>query len=422
MFSNWASVTFKSLRYRDYRVLWTGTTIAFLAFMMSSVVQSLVAYDLTGKNGAVGLVAVGMGLSTILVSPFGGVIADRVSKRRLLLIGQTAIGLNFASVGLLILTGHITIVALVVSTFVMGTVFSFIGPARQAWIGDLLPGAALPNGIALQQVAMTGTRIFGPFLASGLAGLAIVGTGGTYLFMGALFAFVVASLVLLPPTTPRAAREGVSILGDMKLGVTHIAERPRLMLLTLSFIVMIMGGYSYFVVLPGFLENQLGRSSGDIGWLLGVSAVAGLAVTIGLAGMASSRFAWRLMLLGGLVLGVSLVLLSAVSGYGQALGVMLLVGAGSGAFQMLNNALVMQECDQAFYGRVMSITMLAWGFNGLAGYPFGALADASGERATLLLMGAIVTAATVVTAILSVALGKRVSGAVVRVASVASGE
>ena len=422
MFSNWASVTFQSLQHRDYRVLWLGTTIAFLAFMMSSVVQSLVAYDLTGENAAVGLVAVGMGLSTILVSPFGGVIADRVSKRRLLLIGQSLLGINFLVVGVLIKTDHITVAALVASTFVMGTVFSFIGPARQAWIGDLLPTADLPNGIALQQVAMTGTRIFGPFFASGLAGIAIIGTGGTYLFMGGLFAFVVFSLVLLPPTTPRAHREGVSILGDMKLGLTHMSERPRLMLLAISFIVVIMGGYSYFVVLPGFLENELGRDSRDIGWLLGVSAVAGLAVTIGLAGMANSRHAWRLMLLGGLTLGLSLMLLSVVSGFGQALGAMLLVGAGSSAFQMLNNALVMQECDRAYYGRVMSITMLAWGFNGLAGFPLGELADATDERTTLLLMGAIVLAATIVTGFFSAALSRREPALHARVATVAGGE
>ena len=135
-----------------------------------------------------------------------------------------------------------------------------------------------------------------------------------------------------------------------------------------------------------------------------------------------SLHAWRLMLLGGLVLGISLMLLSVVSGFGQALAVMLLVGAGSSAFQMLNNALVMQECDRAFYGRVMSITMLAWGFNGLAGYPFGALADASGERTTLLLMGTIVVSATVVTALLSVALSRRTPTPSRRVATVGSSE
>ncbi|MBA4180611.1 MAG: hypothetical protein C0506_08500 [Anaerolinea sp.] len=422
MISSWVEATFKALQHRDYRMLWIGTTVAFLAFMMSSVVQSLVAFDLTGKNGAVGLVAVGMGVSTILVSPFGGVIADRMSKRRLLLVGQSLIGINFATVGLLIVTDHITIGALVASTFVMGTVFSFIGPARQAWIGDLLPGDDLANGIALQQVSMSGTRIIGPFLASGLAGLAIVGTGGTYLFMGGLFAFVVFTLALLPRTQPRPHRQGVSLMGDMKLGVAHMVERPRLLLLSLSFIGMVMAGYSYFVVLPGLLENELNRDSGDIGWLLGISAVSGLAVTVGLAGMASSRHAWKLMLGGGMVLGVSLALLSLAETFSQALGAMLLVGAGSSAFQMLNNALVMQESDQAYYGRVMSITMLAWGFNGLAGYPFGRLADASGERATLLLMGTLVVSATLITAAFHAALSRRQPAGVVAVATVAGGK
>lgn len=422
MISKWAHTTFQSLGSRDYRMLWVGTTVSFLAFMMSSVVQSIVAYELTGTNKAVGLVAVGMGVATLLISPFGGVIADRVSKRKLLFIGQTIIGLNFGAVGTLIITGQITLAALVASTFVMGAVFSFIGPARQAWIGDLLPGDQLPNGIALQQVSMTATRIFGPFLAAGLAGLAFIGTGGTYLFMGALFGLVVFTLVLLPPTQPRAHKEGVTMLGDMKLGVTHMTQRPRLLLLSLSFIGMIMAGYSYFVVLPGFLENELGRDPKHIGLLLGISAVSGLVVTIGLASLAASRHAWTMMLAGGLILGVSLVLLSMASSFALALGAMLLVGAGSSAFQMLNNSLVMQESDPAYYGRVMSITMLAWGFNGLVGFPFGILADAAGERMTLLAMGLLCVLVTGLTALFHASLRRREPVRPMAVATVAGGE
>ena len=109
MISNWFQDTFQSLRNPRYRTLWMGTTVAFLAFMMSSIVQSIVAFDLTGKNGAVGMVALGQGLATIVISPFGGVIADRVSKRKLVLIGQTIIGLNFLVVGILVVTDTITI-------------------------------------------------------------------------------------------------------------------------------------------------------------------------------------------------------------------------------------------------------------------------------------------------------------------------
>src|SRR5688572_26697222 len=107
MISAWASRTFLALRNPQYRILWAGTTLSFLAFMMSSIVQSVVAFDLTGKNGAVGFVALGMGVATIVVAPFGGVVADRVSKRKMLLIGQCVIGVNFLAVGVLIVTDQI---------------------------------------------------------------------------------------------------------------------------------------------------------------------------------------------------------------------------------------------------------------------------------------------------------------------------
>lgn len=407
MMRRWSTTTFKSLEHPEYRVLWAGSTLAFLAFMMSSVVQSVVAFDLTGKNGAVGFVALGMGVATILVSPFGGVIADRVSKRRLLLIGQTTMGLNFIGVGLLIVTDHITIPALVVSTFLMGAVFAFIAPARQAWIGELLPREALPNGIALQQVAMTGTRIAGPFIAGGLIAISVIGTGGTYLFMGALFALVVLTLAQLPGTKNRGDAKRPSVMGDLMLGVRHVTERPRLVLLTLAFMGMIAAGYSYQVILPGFLSNDLARDQKDIGWMLGVGAIAGLAVTVGVASLAGSKHAWRLMLGSGVILGVALVLLAASSNFALALGAMLLVGGGSSGFQLLNNALVMQESDPAFYGRVMSITMLAWGLNGLAGFPFGLLADAVGERQTLFVMGVLVLGVSVATALVQGVLNRR---------------
>jgi MFS family permease len=421
MISAWAHNTFKALKYREYRILWIGTCFSFLAFMMSSVVQAVVAFDLTGKNGAVGFVSLGMGIATILVSPFGGVVADRFSKRRMLFFGQTIIGLNFAIVGVLILTDRITILALAGSTLVLGLVFSFIGPARQAWVGELVPRHDLPNGIALQQGGMTATRIFGPFIAGGLIALSFVGTGGTYLFMGGLFAIVVFTLTLLPSSKP-VARGNRSFFADMGLGVTHIRERPRLMLLALSFIGVIMAGFSYFVVLPGFLENQLGRKTEDMAFLLGISAISGFAVTIFLAGFAGSKHAWTLMMSGGVVLGASIWLLAISPTFAAALGAMFLVGAGSSAFQLINNALVMKEADPAYHGRVMSVTMLAWGANSLVAYPFGTLADRIGERETLLVMGSGVVVVTLTTWVFALALGRREASEPVQVATVAGAE
>ncbi len=395
MFSRWAHETFFALRYSNYRTLWIGTTLAFLAFMMSWIVQAVVAFDLTGKNAAVGIVGLGQGVSQIAIAPFGGVLADRVSKRKLLLIGQSTMGFTFAIVGVLVLTDNITIPLLLVSTFVMGVVFSFIGPARQAWIGELLPPNVMGNGIALQQVAMTATRVLGPMIAGLLVGWSFVGPGGAYLFMAGIFIIVVATLLSLPPTKSTAKR-GSSVKGDFVLGYQHVSQKPRLKLLVLSFIGVVIAGYSWQVLLPGMLENELNIDPEKVGWLVSSSAVSGLAVTLLMASKAGSPSAWKLMYIGAVMIGVALLLLAATPSYFAAIGIMLILGAGTGAFQMLNNSLIMQESDPQYFGRVMALTFMAWGFNGLFGLPFGMLADAVGERQTLYLMGSLVCAVTIV--------------------------
>lgn len=411
MFSRWAETTFGALRYRDFRILWIGSAVSFLAFMMSFVVSSVVAFDLTGKNAAVGLVGLGQGVASILLNPIGGVVADRVSKKLLVLGAQAAIGVTFLITGILIIGDWITIPLLVGSMFMLGVVFAFIGPARQAWLGDLVPREAMPNAVALQQISMTGTRIIGPLTAGILVGLAFVGAGGTYIFMGSLFAFVIATTLMLPRTQARKDPVRRSVVGDMKLGFSHVGERPRLALLVLTFIGVVILGFSWQVLLPGLLEHELDRSPTDVGWLMTSSAVAGLAVTLGMAGFAGTRHAWRIMFGAAMALGLSLVLLGLAPGYVAALAVMLGVGAGGGVFQMLNNSLVMQECDQQFFGRVMSLTMMAWGFNGLAGLPFGYMADEMGERETLILMGVLVVVASIVAAMVHTTIDRRASRA-----------
>jgi MFS family permease len=328
MIRNWADQTFAALRHRDYRVLWIGTSVSFLAFSMSWVVQAVVAYDLTGKNGSVGIVSLGMGVSMLVVGPFGGVFADRMSKRGMLIWGQVVLAAVFGATGVLILGDAISIPLLVLSTFLMGLVFSFIAPARSAWTGELLEGPLLANGVALQQVAMTATRIVGPFLAGAIVAVPAFGTGGGYVVMGALMLLVVVTLAKMPPSAAPLPGERPSPLADMKEGLAHVGSRPRLALLCACFIAVVLAGYSYQVVLPGLLENELGRESSDMAWLLGMAGIAGLLGTVGAAGVAGGSHAWPVQLAGGLSLGVGLLLMGVVPSFGLALPTMLLVGLG----------------------------------------------------------------------------------------------
>jgi MFS family permease len=185
---------------------------------------------------------------------------------------------------------------------------------------------------------------------------------------------------------------------------------------------VIMFGFSYQVVLPGLLENELGHDAKDMGLLFFAGALSGLVITLAIASKASGPHAWKMMIVGGLVLGASLAFTAVAATFWQAMITMFVAGAGASVFQLLNNSLIMQNSDRDYYGRVMSLTMMAWGLNGLVGWPFGLLADAVGERQTIFLMATLVIAVTVATMLIHVSLGRRTESPAAAVPSPVGGK
>lgn len=353
-----------------------------MAFGMMSVVQGVVAFHLTGKNGAVGFVSLGQGVAMLFLSPVGGALSDRVSKRRLLLFAQGSIGVMFGIIALLIFTDTLTIWILAGCTLVLGCLFAFMGPTRQAWIGDLLKGPELAHGVALQQLMMNATRIVGPLLAGALLAASFIGTGGVYVAMAGTFALVVAVLALMKPTPPIPKTVPTSILGDLREGLGYIASNSEVRLLTLVFAGVVLSGFSYQTIMPGFLENELGHPASQLGLIFGTTAVGGIVTSLFLS-MRPPRQPAMLMLGFGAALSGSLFLLAMAPTFVVALLVASLVGAASSGFQMLNNVTLMQKTSPRFFGRVMSLTMMAFGLQNIFSYPVGAIADKIGERETL---------------------------------------
>lgn len=156
--------TFAAFASRDFRLLWSGSLLSVTAFMTSFYLIPAVGYALTDSYLMASIAAMGSGISQVLLGPFGGVIADRYPKKPLVLAGQIAPGLIIAGVGVLIVTGAITIPLLVGATLLMGMAFSVMGPARQAWVGELMPGNLLANAVALQQLAMNIAQVTTPVL------------------------------------------------------------------------------------------------------------------------------------------------------------------------------------------------------------------------------------------------------------------
>jgi MFS family permease len=381
------SRTFSALEHRPYRMLWSGSMLATTAFMMSFMLVPTVAFEISGSNEAAGLAQMGQGIAMLLVSPLGGVIADRVRKKPLVLAGQSIPASMIVLVGFLILTDRITVPLLMVATLIMGLGFSFMGPARQAWVGELVPSRSLPNAIALQQIAQNIAQVAAPLCVAVLLGH-VFNLGAMYLFMAALFV-VVLPLTLRLPNTPTVPKKRLPIRTDLAAGVRYVWSDLRLRTLWLGFVGLVVCGFAFQTLLPGLLRNELHRPTTDIGPIFLSIAIAGLVVNIPLAGIVGSRWAWPTLLLMGFVMSLGFLTLAAAPTYVVAIAAGIPLGIGRAGFMLVTSALLMTSAEPRYHGRVMSLMMMGFGSQALLAPLWGFLADHIGVRQTLLIVGAV---------------------------------
>lgn len=393
---SWLDTTFAALRLRSFRLLWIGTVCGHLAFFISTVVQSVVAFDLVGNNTAVGTVVFAQGIAMLLLGPLGGAIADRWPKRMLIASAQVIPAAVFATLALAMATESISLALITAGALLIGATFAFLGPARQAFVVEIVPDAARGNAVALMQVASTASQVLGPGVAGVLLYWSFAGAAGAYAVMSGLYVAACVLLFLLPRSRMRPDAHETHVLADVAEGVRYVWQRRALRHLVLLYISVIMLGFPYVTVLPGLLENQLGRPAQAYAFLSLTSAAGALVSSVLVARYADHARARLLFVAMGLLFGVSLFALAGSPSYRLAAGAVFCVGCGFGGFMTLNGALIVRGTDPAFFGRVMALTMLAFGAFGLMGLPVGLLADALGERSALMLMSACVCATVAV--------------------------
>lgn len=390
--------SFSAFSYRPFAILWIGSLTSITAFFMSTVVQAIVAFDLTGQNSAVGLVLLGNGISSAVLGPFGGAVADRISKKLVNVIGQTVTMVVFLVIGVLLAADRIELWHLVVGSFFTGASFAFIGPARQAWVAELFDPDLRGNAIALNQVALNAARIWAPAIGGFMVSWAVVGAEGAYFVMVALYVIAQVTLIWVPAAQPSPNPNRPSVFGDIAAGVRYVAGEPRLRWMLTLFFLLILLGLSSTTVLPGLLENELDRDVEEFGILQTANAIGGLIASLAVASIAGSPRALTIYGVGGILGGVGLALTGLAPSFLIVLLPMFLFGLGLGAFQTLNSAIIITESDPAYFGRVSSLTFLAFAGFLIVSYPVGLLADAIGERPTLVILGLLSIAAVIVVA------------------------
>ena len=387
--------TFESLGIPDFRWLWASSMTSFAAMNMQMVARVWLVLRLTDNSPlAVTLVTISFALPVMFVSVIAGALADRIPRRWLMIVGQSANALVTLAIATLDLTGIVAFWHLMVAGVVNGSLMALNMPSRQALVSEIVPEDRLMNGIALQNSAMNATRIAGP-AAAGLL-IKFIDTWGVFYLVAAIYGLSVLSVVPMRAGREVSSRSGRGMTGDVKAGFRYALGDTVLRSLILMAFIPVLFGFSYYVLMPAWAKEVLNVDSDDLGVLMmtmGIGALAGSLLVAGLKDMRSRG----LMLLGCcLVWGISLAAFAQTTSYVLALPLLLVVGLASSVFMSLNMTLLQTHADPEMRGRIMSIGMMTFGMMPLSAVPFGVLAEQTGTPFALMLSGLMLMGFTVV--------------------------
>ena len=385
--------TFSSLANRDYRNLWLGMLLMMGAMQMLMLAQSYLIYDLTGSPSLLGLINSSFAIPLLILGLFAGATADRLEGKQIILIGQSGATLSSLAIAVIIATGTVTWVHLLVGSMVLGACMSFLMPARQAIIPQIVGEENLTNAMALNAAGMSATTLLAPALAGAL--YAAWGPAFTFFVISALFFVSVLLTGLLPKLKVAAGRAKSSMAGDIGAGLSYVRRSPLVLVLMVTGLATALFAMPFRMLMPIFVVEIYDRGPDAMGLMvsgLGLGSLAG-ALFIAAAG------AWKrgLMLIAGIfVTGIGLILVALVPFYAVALGLMVLMGLGDGARMTLNQALIIEVADPPFRGRVMSIFMMNFALMPLAVLPAGVAAEFLGAQIVIAVLAALLLASGMV--------------------------
>ena len=362
--SSWRH-TFASLSDPDFLRLWIGMLLLWGGFQMQAITRGFLVYEMTGSAKILGLVGAGGSLPFLVLGPFAGAIADRVERKRLIQIGHGAVGVVRLLVAVSITTGTVSWVILLVASMLQGALVCFMLPAGQALVPQIVGRDKLSNAIALNAAGMSTASLVGPALGGVL--YAIVGPDGVYYAIGSMALVSMALTISIPRTVGAAKRSHSSVLADIKAGLSYMRATPVVLVLLAIGVANAHLTAPLSHLLPVFVVDVYHREAAAYGLLLSMIGLGSLVGALGCASLGRRRRGW-LLIMGSFTSGAAMLLVASVSWYLAAVGFMVVLGLGSAAHQALNQALVLENVEDEYRGRVISIFMMHFGL-----VPFGVL-------------------------------------------------
>lgn len=363
------SPTFSSLAIRNYRIYATGSIISNIGTWLQNTAQAWLVLQLTGSGSALGVAVALQLLPSLLFSPYAGVVADRLPKRILLGWMQLAMAIPAGFLGILAISGLAQAWHVYVIAFVFGTARAFEGPARQAFVSEMVDPARLTNAVALNSASFNSGRLIGPGLAGlliALLGSGVQATGWVILLNAISFGFVVYALMIMDGTQLAPSPPVTSRKRAVRDGISYIRTRPDLMLLLT--VVFFLGAFGMnFQITSALMATEVfNKGAGGFGVLGSILAIGSLAGALLAARRQQPRM--RFIVGAGLAFAVAQTLSGLMPTYWTYAAILPFVGLSVLTTATTASALIQVTSIPSMRGRVVSLYMMVF----LGSVPIGA--------------------------------------------------
>lgn len=383
---------FESLRIRDFRLLWVSNLAATFGMHMQMVARGWLIYDMTSSPMALTWVMLSFMLPSFLFSLVGGVLADRLRKKSIMLASQLLNALSTSLLAAIIYTGNVTFAHFIYFGIFNGTVMSLGMPARTSVVPEVVGRESLVNAMALQSATFNLSRILGPALAGGLIALFASGNTTSMHGVGIVFFCIAAFSLVSFVSTSRLhyvgaplERRAATAFEDVKEGLRYMREERLILgLVVLGFVPMTFG-FSASFLLPAFNKDVIGGGPEDLGLMMTAMGAGALVGALTLAHLGDIGGKGRMMFVAAWCWAVALAGFALSSSLGLAMFLGALTGLFGAVCGSVNMSIVQLAVRPEIRGRVMSIMMMAQGLMPLGIMPVSAVAEVVGIHWALLL-------------------------------------
>lgn len=379
--------TFESLRYRNFRLFWSGQLISLIGSWMQNVAQGWLVLELTNSSFLLGLVNSIGSLPVLFFSMIAGVIADRVRKRNLIIITQTALTILALALAILTSTGIVNIWHIITIVFLVGVANAFDMPARQSFVIELVGRESLMNAIALNSTIFNAARTIGPAIAGVM--VSTLGIAGCFYINAISFIPVIIGLSMINEEF-RVERKNTSnsLLEDLRLGIKYLRFNRDIFIIILMIAINSIFGMPYTMLMPVFARDIFKVGARGLGFLMASVGIGALIGALVVASIGRYRQKGRILFIGIFGFSLFLILFSIIRNYIIGLIALSLTGFFMIVFTATANTLVQTYTADDMRGRVMSVyTTFFAGMAPLGSLQAGAVANKFGAPVAVLLGG-----------------------------------